>query len=166
MIQSFIGLRRSFSQILEQRLEFLAGGIQVLYRCLHRTTVFRDHSASFGKRPGQVRAIRIVQKIVHASQCHLHLARAIVERLKKLLRLGRKVVELCRESIEVHVGLGRQDRSRRGERGFLASRNNFQMIVSQRAQAHDLHMAIRLDRQTWFHAEGYLDARRIFRVEL
>ena len=107
MTQRLIGLRRGFSQILEQRLQFLAGGIQVLYRCLYRATVFRNHPASFRQRLCQVRSIGIVQKIVHASQRHLHLARAIVERLKKLLRLGRKVVDLCRERIEVHVRVGR-----------------------------------------------------------
>ncbi len=40
------------------------------------------------------------------------------------------------------------------------------MIVPQRAQAHDLYMAIRFDRQAGFHAEGYLNARRILRVQL
>jgi len=40
------------------------------------------------------------------------------------------------------------------------------MIVPQRAQAHDLYMAIRFDRQSRLHAERYLDARRIRRVQL
>ncbi len=40
------------------------------------------------------------------------------------------------------------------------------MIVPQRAQAHDPDVAIRFDRQAGLHTERYLDARRIFRVQL
>jgi len=73
------------SSILKQRLQFwLALFKWPIVDLIGRG--FPQSSTGFSQRARKVPPIRIVQQIVDARDCHAQVARAVVQRLKKLLR--------------------------------------------------------------------------------
>src|ERR1700720_4921390 len=161
MRERLIRLGGGLAEIFKQRLKFPTDLVHVVQGFFQLGAVFFEHSARAGERGGKVGAILGAQEIVYARNRLFHFRGPIVQVAKQCLSLGIQVIELCSQSVEVDILLRREQGTAYRPWCLCASWENLEVIVPQRAHAHNLYAAVDFDGKVSLNAEDDVQPSRV-----
>src|SRR4029077_15411623 len=163
-VDGFLRVGVGLFKIVQQRRDSRAGVVKMRDGRVQRLAILVEHATHRSQTGAQVRAVLVVQNVIHARNRGLQFNDALVEIVQQNPSLWGEVCEFRLQIAEAPIRTGFERGTRRRELRNLAAWNNAQKIVTERAVAADDDNAIRFYWNVRLHAKSNFHARGVMLV--